>query len=192
MKRLIPAVKAVLMAVATLLFVVSCEKRPNSNFRVENQEIHPGDTLTIKNNSTNAQSYNWKIGGKTSTDFEPKYVVENSAVQTGLTIGLEAVNKRKRDFKEVKYDVVEGNGTAMFYFFLDSTNNWSGDIPVYVDSTLVGTITRYTRKELQCGSSFGLNIPLKSGEHSYKCYGFTPQYGTFSVGNNGCVVIQVK
>lgn len=99
---LFAAMLAVVAMVAT-----SCEKKPEANFRYEDD----GLTVTFINTSKNADVYAWDFGdGQTSTEKSP---VHEYAAAGEYTVKLTASNKAGKDEKTTQIEIGGGGSKAI-------------------------------------------------------------------------------
>ncbi len=83
--------------IATALILLSCGKKPTSNFDWSPKNPKAGETVTFNNLSTDAKKYDWNLGNmKISSDKNPTNIYTQAG---GFIVDLTARNGAKSTTK---------------------------------------------------------------------------------------------
>ncbi len=128
----------IMSVLIAFLFVISCQKEPETSFTMNVNEAFTGDTLSFTNTTISGDHYSWNFGDNTtSTDENPKHVYTKSGEYT-VTLKAFSKNGKKTGTSEqtIKiekaYEIVyDGNRYPLSKVYLDIWGDYNGTYDYY-------------------------------------------------------------
>ena len=97
-RKAMKKVKSIVLLLASVLLIGSCQKEPTANFTTDKETYTAGETVHCKDASTNAHSWKWTMpDGKIYTTQNVDYTIDSNDLggKKVFTIEVESKNGKK-------------------------------------------------------------------------------------------------
>lgn len=180
--------KNTILLLAAMAIFSACTKQPTANFTTDKQNYTGGETITLTNQSTDADHYLWNISdGQTASSINLTYNTSlTTSGELSFTLSAYSANDKKVDFMTKTVNITPTAGSATFWIE-------NGYITTVTIAEISKQITYSYASTPECGSEGCANFTLYSGTYNY--YATTGSYywsGSITVSAGNCSTMKLN